>query len=171
MISNQWSLFTNGGTSCWDYLAHKPTAALKKKKQGKKHAKHIIYRYLWSVSMQAYTPPKKKETCLINIKQAQTKQLYDRTKIISQSTSRKCWRSRVAGPTSPSCASLLSNSEQSYFGRMGSPTKKTRVRLEKYQFNSSCNSLYIVYTCTYHKIIYNYNTTIDLKYPSVFSFT
>ena len=135
MISNQWSLFTNGGTSCWDYLAHKPTAALKKKKT---RQKHITNRYLWKFSMQAYTPPtQKKETCLINIKQAQTKQLYDYMieknhlqihqppKTLPYSDKPMIpWRSRVAGPTVPSCASLLSNSEQS-FGRMGSPTKKT----------------------------------------------
>lgn len=98
MISNQWSLFTNGGTSCWDYLAHKPTAALKKKKT---RQKHITNRYLWSFSMQAHTPPHKKRN-LSHQHQTGTNKttiwLYDRKKKISKSTS---LLKRFLTPTNP----------------------------------------------------------------------
>ena len=155
----------------------------------KKHGKNISQIDIYGVSRCKPIPPHtKKETCLINIKQAQTKQLYDY--MIEKKISPNPPASENASLLRQTHDLLLTESGGwtdsaqlcitsfkfravlvsfffgfhmvspciSYFG-MGSPTKKTwrqeKYQQQKHQFNSSCNSLYIVYdsivyTCTVH---------------------
>lgn len=182
MISNQWSLFTNGGTSCWDYLAHKPTAALKKKKT---RQKHITNRYLWSFSMQAHTPPTQKKKPVSSTsnrhKLNNYMTIWSKKSYLQIHQPPKTLPYFNGSPWSPDGVGWLDRQSPAVhhffqiqsspgelflwvspcisFGRMGSPTKKTwrqeKYEQQKHQFNSSCNSLYIVYdsivyTCTVH---------------------